>query len=196
MTVPSRFHDRQGSKTHFTHSYLWTASQSAFWQTHRDPAAARHAGWGLLALTAGALAAEAYLNYLGPTLIGIWGNTEDRLSPKDKLKRVAEAAGYTLDLNGPAYHAFCRLFALRNRLAHGRPERVEGSWSSSHEDLDRDSVLEVDWMAASEPTALYQLLGLVQDLLTKLARCAGEDFEPFATLSQSESRNRPHAPPR
>lgn len=190
---PSR--DRQGVKTHFTHSYLWNASQSALWQGYRDPAAAPYAGWGLLALVASALAVEAYLNYLGPKLIGNCDKAYYRLKPKDKLKRVAKAAGYSLVLEGTTYKAFRRLFRLRNRLAHGQPERMKASWRSFQEGIEGERALEVDWMVAAEPAVVYQLLGLVHDLIAELARSAGEDLEPFITMSESETRGRPSVEP-
>ncbi len=98
-------------------------------------------------------------------------------------------------IDDTAYKSFRRLFRLRNHLAHGKPERVKASWRSSQEGIEGERALEVNWMIAAEPAVVCQLLGLVHDLIAGLARSAGEDLEPFITMSESETRGRPSLEP-
>jgi hypothetical protein len=193
MTTSDDLHDFEGESTHFTHSYLWSAANWALRNGTETDAYVAHGG--LLALIAGALAVEAFLNYLGPCVSPGWGRDEEWLRPKDKLKAICEALGFTLDFNRSDYAAFVRLFELRNKLAHGRPETVSGIWRQMYWKHERRKELASEWMYYAQPEQSHRLLGLVHDLLAEIGLFAGEaeesdEYEPFSDLSSTRAQPR------
>ena len=192
MGNSKHLHDRQGETTHFTHTHLWMAANWALNRASKGAEVPLDAG--LLALIAGALAVEAYLNYLGPKVCESWGRSEDRLPPKDKLKHICNALGFSIDSTQPDYEAFIRLFDVRNQLAHGRPETVRATWQAADSPSGKDPRLEATWMIHARPDKAYQLIWLVHDLLVEIGSFAGEDFEAFSVLTVGEARPMPHEP--
>lgn len=184
MTKSARRLDRKGATTHFTHTHLWLAGQWALARATDDATVTFDAG--LLALIASALATEAYLNYIGPKVCASWSRKKERLSPKDKLALICAQLDMPLDPNAPDHEAFVRLFALRNELAHAKPEIVAGAWRER--DFPADPRQDAPWMHYARANETYQLIGLVRDLLGGVSRAAGEEFGPFAQLGTSSAR--------
>ena len=184
MTQRKHRHDREGNTTHFTHTHLWMAGQWALNRASDNGTVIFDAG--LLALIASALATEAYLNYLGPRACISWSPAEDRLTPREKLKLVCRQVEMPLDTDSSAYRAFVRLFALRNRLAHGRPETVKGTWREA--DFPTGLRQDAEWMKEARFSAAHEIISHVHDLLTELGRQAGEDFGPFERLNEHGAR--------
>ena len=66
---------------------------------------------------------EALLNWLGPQLIPHWKYLE-RLKPKEKLDLLNDLIHVTPDYGSPPWQIVKDLFAFRNYIAHGKPERL------------------------------------------------------------------------
>jgi hypothetical protein len=82
----------------------------------------------LTAVLMAALAFEAFLNQAGQYTWGVesqaWAAVE-RLSPMDKLKAIAERAGFPLDLGVRPVQTLSAVCRFRNDIVHAKPEYCE-----------------------------------------------------------------------
>lgn len=94
-----------------------------------------------------AFAIEAYLNSIGFRHIRFWDEIE-RLPWKQKIEVLHVNAGATADWSqGPLQFA-SQVFKLREKLAHGKPERVEGPCFPNGEDAgdyQASGLMQPDW---------------------------------------------------
>jgi hypothetical protein len=72
-----------------------------------------------------AFSIESYLNSLGARKLCIWDELE-RLPWKKKMTILHKAAGRSPEWGKDPLHFATQVFALRDKLAHGKPERVVG----------------------------------------------------------------------
>lgn len=72
-----------------------------------------------------AFAIESYLNNIGAKRISYWSHME-RLPWRNKMNVLHEAAGCKADWGSGHLQFAVSLFSLRDKLAHGKPERVVG----------------------------------------------------------------------
>lgn len=80
-----------------------------------------------------AFSLEAYLNTLGARKIPFWDDIE-RLPWRTKLEILHKVANTQPNwADGPLQFA-TKIFKIRDRLAHGKPERVCGSWQPGEPD--------------------------------------------------------------
>lgn len=106
-----------------TYSELWHASQCVLEAGIRDP---RGSSWQFLSsavLTA--FTFEAYLNHIGPTVIGCWPELE-RLPPWAKFELLCETLRVSFS-DGPGkrpIQTIVKLLDFRNTMAHGRSDNL------------------------------------------------------------------------
>ena len=93
-----------------------------------------------------AFAIESYLNSIGARQLEIWDELE-RLPWKKKVKILHKTAGRSIDLSEDPLQFATEVFALRDRLAHGKPERVVGPVFNIQDDANRFCTqdLQPDW---------------------------------------------------
>ncbi len=93
-----------------------------------------------------AFAIESYLNSIGARQLEIWNELE-RLPWKKKVKILHKTAGRSIDLSEDPLQFATEVFALRDRLAHGKPERVVGPVFNNQDDANRflTQDLQPDW---------------------------------------------------
>jgi hypothetical protein len=94
-----------------------------------------------------AFAIESYLNSIGARQFDIWGELE-RLPWKTKVVILHKTAKRSVDWGIDPLQFATEVFALRDRLAHGKPERVVGPVFNNQCDANRfvDSQnLQPDW---------------------------------------------------
>lgn len=72
-----------------------------------------------------AFAIESYLNSIGARKLEIWDELE-RLAWKKKVTILHKTAGKSPDWSKDPLHFATEVFALRDKLAHGKSERVVG----------------------------------------------------------------------
>ena len=72
-----------------------------------------------------AFSIESYLNSLGARKINIWEELE-RLPWRKKITILHKTAGRAPEWGKEPLRFATEIFALRNRLAHGKPERILG----------------------------------------------------------------------
>jgi hypothetical protein len=97
-----------------------------------------------------AFSVEAYINNLGFRHIPNWSEKE-RKPWKDKIKLPHKAKEKPASWNSGPLAFASNLFEIRDRLAHGKPERVEGpTFNSMIEAQDHitSSDFDPDWFSA------------------------------------------------
>jgi hypothetical protein len=119
-----------------------------------------------------AFAIESYLNSLGFRHVKAWEDLE-RLPWKAKTALLHEIANKAYDWGVEPLQFAKEVFSIRDRLAHGKPERIyddktvaEGSWSIvPPEDLWPDwyKAVTLDWLAGAR-SKFRQLMIYLGDL--------------------------------
>lgn len=83
-----------------------------------------------------AFSIESYLNSIGARKIIVWDELE-RLPWKQKVSILHKAANRTPDWGREPLQFASEVFKLRDKLAHGKPERVVGSVTRDAAEADR-----------------------------------------------------------
>lgn len=94
-----------------------------------------------------AFAIEAYLNSLGARHLSIWDELE-RLPWKTKIEVLHKVAGHTPEWGREPLQFATEIFRLRDKLAHGKPERVLGPVVRdihAAEELCKSDEFQPDW---------------------------------------------------
>ncbi|MDO6765813.1 hypothetical protein [Agarivorans sp. 1_MG-2023] len=96
-----------------------------------------------------AFSIESFLNHLGGKHIDIWDHIE-RLSWRKKVEVLHTHAEKKTDWGSKELQFAAKIFKIRDRLAHGKPEFVEGSreYTSQAEleaECNRKPMLEPKW---------------------------------------------------
>jgi hypothetical protein len=97
-----------------------------------------------------AFSIEAYVNNLGFRYISDW-NEKERNPWKDKIKSLHKAKGISASWSSGPLAFASSLFKIRDRLAHGKPEHIEGpSFDSIQEAQNHiaSSDFDPDWFSA------------------------------------------------
>jgi hypothetical protein len=94
-----------------------------------------------------AFSIESYLNSLGSRNLKIWDDIE-RLPWKTKVEILHKLVSSTPDWGSEPLQFATEVFKLRDKLAHGKPERILGAsfqdWHSAHVQAIEDE-LQPDW---------------------------------------------------
>jgi hypothetical protein len=96
-----------------------------------------------------AFSIESYLNSIGARRVEIWDELE-RLPWKKKMTILHKVARRTPDWSKDPLHFATEVFALRDKLAHGKPEQVVGpSFTDQAQALEyeRSLNLQPEWFA-------------------------------------------------
>ena len=88
-----------------------------------------------------AFSIESYLNSIGARKLAIWDELE-RLPWKQKVAILHKTVSRTLDWGKDPLQFASEVFRLRDRLAHGKPERVVGPVVSDPNEAHRLAVSE------------------------------------------------------
>lgn len=109
------------------------ALMSMYAQLERDPAARIELTPVVVFL---AFAIESYLNSIGARQLEIWDELE-RLPWRKKVAILHKTASRSIDWGKDPMQFAAEVFALRDRLAHGRSERVVGPVFNNSGDANR-----------------------------------------------------------
>lgn len=94
-----------------------------------------------------AFSIESYLNSIGARKLTIWGEVE-RLPWRSKVEILHKIAGATPEWGKEPLQFATEVFRLRDKLAHGKPERVVGPVEADYETAraaSSRSNLEPEW---------------------------------------------------
>ena len=83
-----------------------------------------------------AFSIESYLNSLGARKLQIWDDLE-RLPWRKKMNILHRTANVTPDWSKDPLQFATEIFALRDKLAHGKPERVVGPIFKTHAEAEQ-----------------------------------------------------------
>ncbi len=83
-----------------------------------------------------AFSIESYLNFLGARKLSIWDELE-RLPWRAKVSILHKVAGRSSDWSHDPLQFATEVFKFRDRLAHGKPERVLGPKTRDHVEAHR-----------------------------------------------------------
>ena len=83
-----------------------------------------------------AFAIESYLNSIGARQLEIWDELE-RLPWKAKVAILHKTAGRSIDWGKDPLQFGVEVFTIRDKLAHGKPERILGPVTNSQDEADR-----------------------------------------------------------
>lgn len=99
-----------------------------------------------------AFAIESYLNSIGARQLEIWDELE-RLPWKVKVIILHKTAGKSINWGEDPLQFATEVFLRRDKLAHGKPERVVGPVTDNREDADRtlNQGLQPDWYKQITP---------------------------------------------
>lgn len=136
-----------------------------------------------------AFSIEAYVNHLGIVLPG-W---KERSPWRQKIERLHEAVNLPCDWSSTPLDFAAEVFAIRDKLAHGKPERMEVAFSSPPEDAERfldhpdltpewfRTCLDLDWAGRSRERFLRlaaHLGGLFGHVQAHVSHASETKFDP------------------
>jgi len=94
-----------------------------------------------------AFSIESYLNFVGVRQLAIWADLE-RLSWRKKVSVLHTTAKRPVDWGKDPLRFAAEVFAIRDKLAHGKPEQLVGPVFTNEEDAKRfleHEDLQPDW---------------------------------------------------
>ena len=136
-----------GSADFYTYAYLLNGANSLFKSAKEHPLGSNYCR--VAAVVFSAFAIEACLNHIGEGKLRFWSIVERTLSWESKLELIAQYLDVQIDKGKRPFQTLTMLFKLRNHLAHGRTQTVEGTYKDS-DDPDhvkgKAEVMDPDWL--------------------------------------------------
>lgn len=118
---------------------------------------------------------ESYLNSLGARQLEIWDEIE-RLPWRNKVEILHKIAGRTPEWGKEPLQFAIEVFRVRDKLAHGKPERVLGTVHSNYGQAEADShdrELQPDWYRGITREWVLEAKGRFRRLMTYLGGLFG-----------------------
>ncbi|HEU4951096.1 MAG TPA: hypothetical protein VFT46_04050 [Holophagaceae bacterium] len=122
-----------------------------------------------------AFSIESYLNSLGARAIPFWDEIE-RLSWKSKVNVLHTTAGCDPNWGQEPLQFATEVFRLRDKLAHGKPERVLGPKLSDQAEPEKmvlGDALQPEWYKSINREWVFQAKGRFQALMVYLGGLFG-----------------------
>lgn len=122
-----------------------------------------------------AFSIESYLNSIGARCIPFWDEIE-RLPWKNKVNILHKSAGLAADWGAQHLQFAASVFKLRDKLAHGKPERVVSPSFDSAEEALRllaPDALRPVWYSQLNKAWAYKAKLEFTDLMQQLAKMHG-----------------------
>jgi len=121
-----------------------------------------------------AFSIESYLNSLGARHLPIWDEIE-RLRWKDKVTILYKTAGYKPDWGNEPLQFAAEVFKIRDKLAHGKPERVLGPVIDDANPVEINPLeLQPEWYRKITKDWVLQAKERFRNLMTHLGNMFGE----------------------
>lgn len=133
---------------------------------------------------------EAFLNHIGEELFEDWRDDLEQISVKGKMRIISDKLGLKVDYGEAPWQVVPELVAFRNKVAHGKNERLfeEVILPLSKYDEHLNKFLKSNWQEAATMENAKRLRNLVQDLCLKIWTASGlSEVTLFAHGSQSGS---------
>lgn len=160
-------------RTVIMYSELWHASSCVLETGRKEPVGA--SGQFLSSVVLTAFAFEAYLNHIGPQVVGSWSGLE-RLSPTSKFDLLCELLKVNFARGKRPRQTVEELFEFRNLMAHARTIRL------SPRSVQRDVNDNLDRYLGARPLAQWERLIQTDEFATR----AREDVKAVLTEIQAK----------
>ena len=144
----------------------------------------------LACITFTAFTLEAFLNHIGEELFEDWRDDLEQISVKGKMRIISDKLGLKVDYGEAPWQVVPELVALRNKVAHGKNERLyeEVILPLNEYDEHLNVFLKTDWQEAATTKNAKRFMKLVQELCLKIwTACGHDEVALFAHGSQSGS---------
>lgn len=144
----------------------------------------------LACITFTAFTLEAFLNHIGEELFESWRDDLEQISVKGKIRIISDKVGLRVDYGEMPWQVVPELVAFRNKVAHGKNERLfeEIILPLSKYDEHLNAFLKSDWQEAATMDNAKRLRRLVKDLCLKIwTGCGNSEVTLFAQGIQSGS---------
>ena len=144
----------------------------------------------LACITFTAFTLEAFLNHMGEELFESWRDDLEQISVKGKIRIVSDKVGLKVDYGETPWQVVPELVAFRNKVAHGKNERLfeEVILPLNEYDEHLNVFLKTNWQEAATMENAKRLRNLVQDLCLKIWTTSGlSEVTLFAQGIQSGS---------
>lgn len=123
-----------------------------------------------------AFSIEAYLNSLGARQLVIWDELE-RLPWKSKIDILHKSVGKIPEWGREPLQFATEVFGLRDKLAHGKPERVLGPVVNDYKDAyeySKQNDLQPDWYRGINKDWVLQTKDRFRKLMRYLGQLCGQ----------------------
>jgi len=144
----------------------------------------------LACITFTAFTLEAFLNHIGEELFEGWRDDLEQISVMGKIRIISDKVGLKVDCGKMPWQVVPELVALRNKVAHGKNERLyeEIILPLNEYDEHLNVFLKTDWQEAATTKNAKRFMKLVQELCLKIwTACGHDEATLFAHGSQSGS---------
>ena len=126
-----------------------------------------------------AFSIEAYLNALGDRHLPIWSELE-RLPWRSKIEILYKTANISPNWGAQPLQFASAVFSLRDKLAHGKPERVVGKLRDTNAEAWEDvEVLQPDWVLNITKSWVTDAQHRFHALMVHLANMFGEREDDY-----------------
>ena len=144
----------------------------------------------LACITFTAFTLEAFLNHIGEELFESWRDDLEQINVKGKIRIISDKLGLKVDYGDTPWQVVPELVAFRNKVAHGKNERLfeEVMMPLNEYDEHLNLFLKTDWQEAATMDNAERIRILVQDLCLEIwTACGHGEAMLFAHGSQSGS---------
>ena len=171
-----------------TYAEHWATAGCLLDRADREKRGSYHQYLACITFTAFTL--EAFLNHIGEELFESWRDDLEQINVKGKIRIISDKVGLRVDYGETPWQVVPELVALRNKVAHGKNERLfeEVILPLNKYDEHLNLFLKSDWQEAATIVNAKRLRKLVRDLCLKIwTACGHSEVTLFAQGSQSGS---------
>src|SRR5438445_7886600 len=129
-----------------------------------------------------ALAAEAFLNHIGPQVFPHWEPLKKKLSPQEKLDVIAAAKGVKFSWGAEPYQSLAEVIRFRNLVAHAETTDVD------YTVLSDGRVVSSHWQSYCQLDVAERISASIEALIKTLPKELGVIVPQANTLAAQISK--------
>lgn len=160
----------------YSYSYLLMAVHRA--RRRLEEPSRCHFSDCLTALIFSALAFEAFANHIGQNVLEDWSSLKRKLSPYEKIKKIAKARNTKIDWNAKPYKSIPEIIKFRNAVAHAETTLV------SIETLSKDKVDDEHWPSKCRKEIVDQLCPDIEEVISSFPKIIDLDMPKERILAE------------
>ncbi len=121
---------------------------------------------------------EAYLNHVGDAQFQNWAERERKLTPREKLKLVADHLGVPINFGREPFQSFRLAFCFRNLIAHGKTEEIDCANTPPTAPPIKE-MPQADWEKIPSLENAQRIVENTHELVRMINTAVGESHDPF-----------------